>query len=326
MVKVGVCCLVFALFFGCSGEYTVVKESRIVMGTIVEITVAHPDREFARAAMEEAFSEFERVDRLLSGYDGSSEVSRINREAHLAEVKADEEVFLLLEKSLAISRLSDGAFDVTIGPVMKLWKFDEGGVVPAKEDVAAVLPQVGFGRVEVNAERRTVRFLSVGVEIDMGGIGKGYAVDLAAARLQKMGIDNAIVDAGGDLKLIGRRPGKDFWRIGVRHPREASRMLVTLDLAETAVVTSGDYERFFIDQEKRYHHLLDPGTGYPASACQSVTVIAPDAVDADAYATAVFVLGPEKGLALLRSLPGVEGIVVDSDGKVLWSDESALKR
>jgi thiamine biosynthesis lipoprotein len=296
------------------------------MGTVVEITVAHPDREFVRVAMEEAFSEFERIDRLLSGYDESSEVSRINREAYLAEVQADGEVFRLLEKSLEISRLSDGAFDVTIGPVMKLWKFDEGGVVPTEEAIAAVLPQVGFDRVAVNTERRTVRFLSAGVEIDMGGIGKGYAVDLAVARLQEMGIDNAIVDAGGDLKLLGRRPGKDFWRIGVRHPREASRMLVTLDLAETAVVTSGDYERFFIDKERRYHHLLDPSTGYPASVCQSVTVIAPDAVDADAYATAVFVLGPEKGLALLRSLPGVEGIVVDSDGKVLWSDESALKR
>jgi thiamine biosynthesis lipoprotein len=276
--------------------------------------------------MEEAFSEFERIDRLLSGYDESSEVSRINREAYLAEVQADGEVFRLLEKSLEISRLSDGAFDVTIGPVMKLWKFDEGGVVPTEEAIAAVLPQVGFDRVAVNTERRTVRFLSAGVEIDMGGIGKGYAVDLAVARLQEMGIDNAIVDAGGDLKLLGRRPGKDFWRIGVRHPREASRMLVTLDLAETAVVTSGDYERFFIDKERRYHHLLDPSTGYPASVCQSVTVIAPDAVDADAYATAVFVLGPEKGLALLRTLPGVEGIVVDSDGKVLWSDEAALKR
>ena len=318
--------LVAPFVAGCGGEYTSIKESRIVMGTVVEITVAHPDREIAQAAMEGAFSEFERIDHLLSGYEESSEVTRINREAPLAAVEVGEELLLLLEKSLEISRLSDGAFDVTIGPVMRLWNFDEGGVVPSGEDIAAVLADVGFDKVKVNAERRTVRLLSAGAAIDMGGIGKGYAVDQAAARLREMGVDNAIIDAGGDLKLLGRKPGKDFWRIGVRHPRDAARLLVSLDLAETAVVTSGDYERFFVDGEKRYHHLLDPRTGYPASACQSVTVIAPDAVDADAYATAVFVLGPKKGLALLRSLPGVEGIVVDSDGKVLWSDEAALNR
>jgi thiamine biosynthesis lipoprotein len=319
-------CLAVAFFSGCGGEYTSIKESRIVMGTVVEITVAHPDGEHARAAMEAAFSEFERIDRLLSGYEEASEVTRINREGRLAEVEVGGELLRLLKKSLEISRLSDGAFDVTIGPVMKLWNFDEGGTVPSSAEVAAVLASVGFDKVSLNAERRTVRLLAEGGAIDMGGIGKGYAVDLAAARLREKGVDNAIIDAGGDLKLLGRKPGKDFWRIGVRHPRDAARLLVSLDLAETAVVTSGDYERFFVAEERRYHHLLDPRTGYPASSCQSATVIAPDAVDADAYATAVFVLGPEKGMALLRSLPGVEGIVVDSDGKVLWSDEAALKR
>jgi thiamine biosynthesis lipoprotein len=183
---------------------------------------------------------------------------------------------------------------------------------------------VGGTRLELDEKAGTVRFLAEGMKIDLGAIGKGYAVDRAAAILESAGIENAIIDAGGDIRLLGSRPGKDFWRIAVRHPREPSRFLLGLDLAGTAVVTSGDYERFFMVGDIRYHHILDPRTGYPARQCSSVTVVAPYTAGADAYATAAFVLGPEEGLRYLRSLPGVEGIIVDAKGELLWTDEEKL--
>lgn len=296
------------------------------MGTVVQITVAHPDEEVARKAMERAFMEIQRVERLLSSYLPESEISLLNRRAGREAVPVGEEVRGIIERAMEVSRSSGGAFDVTVGPLMDQWNFDSGGTVPAEEDLEAALALVGFEKLSLDGERGTVRFLSEGMKIDLGGIGKGYAVDRAASALRESGIPNAIIDAGGDLRLLGHRPGKDFWRIGIRHPRDPGRLLLSLDLADRAVVTSGDYERFFMSGERRYHHLLDPATGFPAAGCESVTVIASSAADADAYATAAFVLGPERGLDFLRGLPGVEGIIVDSAGDLLWTDREALGR
>ena len=158
--------------------------------------------------------------------------------------------------------------------------------------------------------------------LDLGAIAKGWAVDRAMEKLMARGIRNAIIDAGGDLRIIGARPGKDFWRIGVQHPRDPGALLLTFDLKDTAIVTSGDYERFFMAEGVRYHHILDPSTGQPARGCQSVTVLAPTAAEADACATAAFVLGPSKGLAFLRARPGVRGVIVGADGELHWTDEA----
>jgi thiamine biosynthesis lipoprotein len=207
---------------------------------------------------------------------------------------------------------------------MDRWRFDEGGRVPSGEEITAALAAVGSGKMQLDPAQGSVRFLLPGMKIDLGAIGKGYAVDRAVQVLRDEGIKSAIVDAGGDLRLLGSRPGKDFWRIGVRHPREASRLLLNLELVDTAIVTSGDYERFFMDGDDRHHHLIDPRTGYPAALCQSVTVVAAETADADAYATAAFVLGPVEGLGFLRDLPGVEGVIVDAAGQLLWTDREKL--
>lgn len=324
VAEVGLTILLLAIVVGCGGKYSTYKESRIVMGTVVEITVTHSEEALARRAMEKAFGELERLEGMLSSHLPGSEVSLVNSRAGGEEVKVSGELLSLLALAMEVSRGSGGAFDVTVGPLVELWQFDTGGKVPPPEELEAVLRLVGFERVVLNRERGTVRLVSEGMKIDLGGIGKGYAVDSAARLLFEEGIENAIIDAGGDLRLLGHRPGKDFWRIGIRHPRDPARLLVSLDLAGRAVVTSGDYERFFMAGGKRYHHVLDPATGLPAELCQSVTVIAGDAASADAYATAAFVLGPERGLDLLRRLPGVEGIVVDREGEVLWTDRTAL--
>lgn len=165
--------------------------------------------------------------------------------------------------------------------------------------------------------------------VDLGAIAKGWAVDRAIEKLEAAGIRSAIIDAGGDLRIIGSRPGKGTWRIGVQHPREAGGLLATFDLRDTAIVTSGDYERFFVVAGERYHHILDPATGRPARGCQSVTVLAPTAAEADACATAAFVLGPDKGIPFLRNRPGVRGFIVDAGGVIHWTDmalESMARR
>jgi thiamine biosynthesis lipoprotein len=322
--RVGFLVLCALAVWGCGGKYKVHKETRLLLGTIVEITIGEADGEVAARAAALAFDEIERVDALLSSHNPESEVALLNASGAQEPTVVTEEVFSLLQRAERIRAASDGTFDVTVGPLLGLWQFDEGGRVPGDDEIAASLTAVGGMLLELDEAKKTVRFLRPGMAIDLGAIGKGYAVDRAAEILRSEGISSAIVDAGGDLRLIGSRPGKDFWRIGVQHPRDMAPLLLSLELADTAIVTSGDYERFFMDGERRYHHILDPRTGFPGTKCQSVTVIAPDTADADAYATAAFVLGPVDGLRFLLALPGVEGIIVDSRGELHWTDRAAL--
>lgn len=316
-----VAAIALSLHSGCSrGMESVHKESKIVMGTVVEITAAHRSEETARAAIREAMAELQRVDDLLSTYKEGSVARRINAGAAAAKIAVDEDTFRLLRDAVALSAASGGAFDVTIWPVSRLWDFDHGGKVPLPGEIENALPSVGYQKLVLDDGGMSVGFSAPGVGVDLGAIAKGWAVDRAIEKIVARGVGNAIVDAGGDLRIIGRRPGKDFWRIGIQHPREPGTLLATLELKDTAVVTSGDYERYFTAEGVRYHHILDPATGRPARGCQSVTVLAPTAAEADACATAAFVLGPSKGLDFLRSRPGVRGLIVDAAGELHWTD------
>jgi thiamine biosynthesis lipoprotein len=318
----GVAIIVFSIL-GCkSGKEQIYKETKIVMGTLVEITVAHESEVEARLAISDAMLELQRSDDLMSHYKSGSLISKLNRAGAKSKVHVGEEVFQLLRDAVSISRASRGAFDVTILPVEVLWGFDSGGRVPTTEMINEKLPLVGYEMIDFNDSEHSVGLEAPGMGVDLGGIAKGWAVDHAMEKITLHGIRNAIIDAGGDLRIIGGRPGKEFWRIGVQHPREQGALLAAFDLRDTAIVTSGDYERFFVADGVRYHHILDPSTGQPARGCQSVTVIAPTAAEADACATAAFVLGPEKGLAFLRSRHGVRGFIVGADGALHWSDES----
>jgi len=321
MTKVGHSALVATLLLGCSGKYDAYKESRIALGTVVEITVAHGDEDVARRAMARAFEEIERIEALLSTHRAGSETSRLNGSAKGERVPLSHEAFELLDRSRQISAKSGGAFDVTVGPLLELWNFSGGGTVPEGEDLDAALEKVGYMSLELDADTSTAWFQKDGMKVDLGAVGKGYAVDRAVAILRDSGIERAIVDAGGDLRLLGGKPGKGTWRIGIRHPRKPGKLLVSLDLADASIVTSGDYERFFVADGKRYHHLIDPATGQPARGCQNVTVIAVKAAEADALATAAFVMGAREGIAFLRGQPGVEGIIVDTAGELLWTDK-----
>jgi thiamine biosynthesis lipoprotein len=258
------------------------------------------------------------VEASMSAHRDDSEVARLNAAAEPVEVSAATAE--VLELGLQMAATSGGAFDLTLGRLKTLWGFDgDAPRVPSDPEIAAALR--GIGPTSLHLEGRRVTKGDAALGVDLGAIAKGYAVDRAVAALQAAGIRHASVNAGGDLRLIGDRGGRP-WRIGIQHPRDPQGVLVTLELADAAVVTSGDYERFFEVDGVRYHHILDPRVGRPADACRSVTVVAASAAEADALATAAFVLGPEAGRRLVESRGGL-ALFVAADGEVSLSE--ALK-
>jgi FAD:protein FMN transferase len=294
------------------------RQSRILMGTSVEITVSRVEPKTAEEGMEAAFQEVERINRLMSHYRPDSEVSQISRHAGQKEVRVSPETLEVIERALYFSRLSDGSFDITIAPVFRLWNFREGKI-PEEEVLKENLERVDYRKIKIDRGRSTVFLEGPRMEIDLGAIAKGYAADRACAVLKKSGIGNFLVNAGGDLKVGGKKEKGLSWTIGIQHPRLPSEFIAKLKPEDAGLATSGDYEKSFVIDGERYHHILVPSTGMPARECQSVTILAPSAMDADALATTVFVLGPKKGFALIEKMPGVHAIIVDRRGSVLLS-------
>jgi thiamine biosynthesis lipoprotein len=287
------------------------------MGTQVIVKAVGDDREQLRIAVNAAFDEVSRLERLMSNFMPDTELSRINQQAGVAPVKVSRELFGVIKRSIFFSELSDGAFDISFASVGKLWNF-RNGVVPAPDAIKDLLPFVNYRKIQLDEERSTVFLPSPQMEIGLGGIGKGYAMDRAMAVLAEHGIHNAMVMAGGDTVIRGRN-GNDLWRVGLRDPDKADGILAVLPLEDQAISTSGDYERFFIKDGVRYHHILDTKTGFPAMLCRSVTILAQDATTSDGLTKPVFILGPERGLALIEQMDDVEAIIIDRNGKIYLS-------
>lgn len=303
-----------------------VTRTEFLMDTIVESTVFTNDENLAQGALDKAYQEMGRLESLLSRHQPASEVARINLAAGREPVSVSLLTLLLVDQALEFGELTGGAFDITVAPLLNLWQFaGDGRQVPPEESLQAALKLVDFRAVAVDRATRSVALRQSGAGIDLGGIAKGFIVDRAADVLRASGITSASVDAGGDIRLIGAKPDGRPWRIGVRHPREQRGIIAVLELENCAVVTSGDYERYFLLEGVRYHHLLDPATGRPARGLASVTVVAPEATTADALSTAVFVLGRERGLSLIESLPGIEALVVTEELEVVYSSGLAGK-
>lgn len=290
--------------------------STTVMGTSLDIAVLGEEGPALDDAIRAAIKELKRVEAVFTTWDKKSIISKVNREAGGAPVVVPKEVIRLTLEALEVSRKTEGAFDLTWGSVGKLWDFKakKEAVVPSKEKIQTALAGVGFKKIKIDQEKSTL-WLPKGVTIGYGGIAKGYGVDRAIEVLKKRGIRNAIVNAGGDLRVIGRDFGKLF-NITIKHPRDKNKYLAILPVKNVAVVSSGDYERYITVNGKRYSHILDPRVGWPVRHTQSVTLLAPSAALADALATGVFVLGPKKGLALVDQWKGVEALIVDGDGKL----------
>jgi len=315
-------CLLLFLIFGYRASVNAesknrkFNETRLLMGTVVEVIVISDKEDVARKSIADAFSAMERVDRLMSNFKEDSDISRINRGAGIEDVAVDKDVIEVIKKSIYYSEISNGAFDITIGGVEELYKFEDKGRMPEKGKFKNSVSLVGYKNIIINGN--TVRLIKKGMKLDLGGIAAGYAVDKGIDTIKKNGVVDALINAGGDIRVIGESEnGK--WKIGILHPREENKLINTLTLKDISVTTSGDYRKYFISGGKRYHHILNPSTGLPTEGVQSVTIIAPLAVDSDALATAVFVLGKKKGMEMIERLKDVEGIIIDSDGLAIYS-------
>ena len=295
------------------------------MGTMVQfVAFAHDarEKEQVEAAFKSAYEEIHRLEELLSSWRQSSDIGRLNR-ANGLPVRVSAETMAVLERALWASRVSDGAFDITFQVMSDLWRFGEAAGknprVPSRDEVARRQSLIDFRKIETHRGDQTV-CLPVGMQVSLGGIGKGYIVDRAAGVLRAQGLDSFFIQAGGDLLGVGRKPSGAAWKSGVQDPRgPRGSYFATLGFSDHAFSTAGDYAQAYFVDGRRYHHIIDPRTGYPATACRSVTVWAEDAVTADALDDVVFVLGPEKGLALVEATPGVGAVIVDAKNKVTVS-------
>jgi thiamine biosynthesis lipoprotein len=302
-----------------------VERARVTMGSELTLTAASADERAALDAFEAVFAEFERLESLMSVWRSGSDIARLNDAAGAEPVAVSPEVLEVLQIARQVSEWTGGMFDVTFGALSGLWKFDhdQDNSIPDAVSIRERLPLIDYRDLVLDARDRTAFLRRKGMRVNLGGIGKGYAVDRAAAMLRERGVRDFMIQAGGDLYVSGRR-GDRPWRLGIRDPRgPADSIFAAIELADGTFSTSGDYERAFVKNGRRYHHILDPRTGEPASLCRSVTLVTPRAVLADALAKGVFILGPEAGMALIERLPGVEGVIVSARNDV--SISSGLK-
>jgi thiamine biosynthesis lipoprotein len=311
--------LLLSFGIGCgTQDPPVVERQQILMGTSVSISIAGVDEARADQAADDAFHEIRRIEEIMSTYIPVSDISRINQAAGKQWVKVSPELVSVIREGIRFGELSEGAFDIAIKPLTKIWSYEPGSRPPSREEIERLLPLINYHDVLVD-DAKGVKLEHPGMAIVLGGIAKGYAVDRAVTVLQSEGITDSVVNAGGDLRAIGRRSGKRAWRVGIQDPRNKDHLIGEIPLADRAVATSGDYERFYIYKGVRYHHILDPRKGEPARGCRSVTILAPTAMAADALATAVFVMGPETGLVLIEKQPETEGMIVGAKGKIFRS-------
>ena len=322
-------CSLFILSACSPQKEKVYRKSKVLMDTLITISVVSGSGDKAEKAIEMAFSEIEKLDRLLNFFSDSSEVSEINRNAGLKAVVVSPETFEVLEKAVYASGKTNGAFDVTIGSVTAMWDFHKR-TKPEDKKIKERLPLVNYKNIILNKKSSSVYLKKKGMLIDLGGIAKGYAADKAVDVLKKEGIKSGLVSISGDIKAFGLKPDLKPWKIGIKNPRAiplnpplvkegeegfSDEIMATIELTDMAISTSGDYERYFIIDGKRYHHILNPKTGYPVDECRSVSIIAKDGAVTDPFSTGIFILGAEKGIKLLEEME-IDGIIVDKNGKI----------
>ena len=322
------------LFTGCHVDTAPHIRREMIMGTFVEITaMPGPLRADALdAAVDDAFKEVMRIDGLMSTYKPDSEVSQINRLSSGKPLQVSEDMFQVMERAIEFHRITQGAFDVTVGPLVALWGFGSDGGdehrVPAGAQIDEALSHTGSDDIELDQVERTVTLGTDGMHIDLSGIAKGYAVDRAAAVLRDAGVTHGLVNAGGDIIAVGGKTAKDPWIVGVQRPVQRGtarsvQIIGKLPLFGGAVATSGNYEDYFTVGGKTYSHIIDPRTGMPREYVPSITVVAPDCTTADALATGLLVLGPELGIKLVESLAGVEALILsEKTGELIAAKSS----
>ncbi len=296
----------------------IIEETGFFMGTVVEIKVSIDPAKYgparAKDAISKAFDEIKRVEDIYSVYKDTSEISRINRLRKNEKLQITDGVFNLIKKTLDYSDRTGGAFDITVRPLVELWRLaKKTGKLPDEYELKRALGRVGYKNVVLDESARTIHFKKDGMSIDLGGAAKGYGADRAVRILEESGIENALVNSGGDMYCLGKRTARELWKVGVQHPRDRNRLFLEILLKDKAIDTSGDYERYFIIDGKRYSHIIDPRTGYPiGNNVVSASVIAPDSTTSDILATAMCILG-EKGFDIIKKSGGIDAVLVTEE-------------
>ncbi len=292
-----------------------------LMGSRFDITVVAPDSIEAHKYIDLAAGEISRIEQLISSWDKNSQTSLINQNAGVKPVKVDKELFELIQRSLALSRLTDGAFDISYASMDRIWKFD-GSMesMPTQEAISNSVELVGFREIRLDEDDGTVFLPNKGMKIGFGAIGKGYAADKAKELLVSQGVTSGIINASGDMTTWGKQPSGNDWKVAITNPKNKEQSYALLPVYNKAVVTSGDYEKYVELDGIRYTHIIDPRTGYPATGLISVTVFAPKAELADALATSIFVMGKEAGLDRINQIPNVECVLIDEEGSLFTSN------
>ncbi len=297
------------------------------MGSRFEITVVADDQMEADVYIDLAVDEITRIERLISSWDANSQTSEINKNAGIKPVLVDKELYDLIERAISISKLTDGAFDISYASMDKFWKFDGSMTeMPKLENIKASVSKVGYENIILDKTNHSVFLKLVGMKIGFGSIGKGYAADKAKSLLISKGVKSGIINASGDMNTWGMQPNGEEWKVAITNPLAKNKAFALLPIINSAVVTSGNYEKHVTFNGIRYTHIIDPRTGYPATGIISATVFAPKAELADALATSVFVMGKEVGINRINQMPNVECIIIDENGNVFTSDNIKIDK
>lgn len=317
-VVVFLCSLSCLLSSGQFGQRDVtVKKTLKLMGTRFEVTVVAPNEEIGYINIDEAVSEIQRIEKIISSWDENSETTLINKNAGIRPVEVSLELFGLIERSIRISEITDGAFDITYASMDNIWKFDGSmDSIPREEELKKAIEKIGYQKIVLDPENHTVFLPELGMKIGFGAIGKGYAADRAKELLVSKDVKGGIINASGDLTTWGTKVTGEKWLVGIANPLSKDKVFSWLPIIESSVATSGNYEKFITFNGKKYSHIIDPRTGYPTSGINSVSIFAKQAELCDALATAVFVMGRDVGLHMINQMDGVEAVIVDSDNKI----------
>lgn len=298
------------------------KRTLKLMGSRFDITVVAQDSIIANDHIDTAIAEITRIEKLISSWDENSQTTKINKNAGIEPVNVDPELFNLITRAIDISKLTDGAFDISYASMDKIWKFDGSmTMMPSEEEIKSSIAKIGYKNIVLDKLNSTVFLKLKGMKIGFGAIGKGYAADKAKDLLISKGVQSGIINASGDMNTWGKQPNGNDWKIAITNPMDKNKVFALLPITNRAVVTSGNYEKYVNFNGKRYSHIIDPRTGYPSTGIISVTVFAPKAELADALATSIFVMGKEAGLDRINQMPKIECIIIDEAGNI-WKSKN----
>ena len=297
------------------------------MGSRFDITVVASTELEGDKYIDLAVQEITRIEKLISSWDSKSQTSEVNNNAGIKAVKVDRELYDLVKRAIRISQLTDGAFDITYASMDKIWKYD-GSMkeMPSQDEISSSISTVGYHNLVLNDIDHSIFLKLKGMKMGFGGIGKGYAADMAKKLLQSRGVIAGIINASGDMNTWGKQINGEEWKVAITNPLDKNKAFALLPITDGAVVTSGNYEKFVNFNGKRYSHIIDPRTGYPSTGIISATVFAPKAELADALATSVFVMGKEVGLNRINQLPQIECIIIDEQGNIFTSNNIKIDK